>query len=237
MEKVLSLIFFTVQGLVIPSGIGVHLELRRTHYELEVKELEDRYRVEQFIHESSRDEIYDQAGDALYNLSRQQWASATPKQRLEALLKFAPVGCAVLGVPADGLVKVSSAELPEDQAASYSHLDRAITISASLINGTNPEAAVKALLCGVYHHHEWLMIDQIDTLGESADSEYYNLARSWQECLDPDEPDYIGFVDDGSAAEASAHTFAEEELKLVRHYTELRAAEYQSADVQKGKSP
>lgn len=207
--------------LIIPAFTVLHTELRRTSYELKMQEYAEQYEVAQFVDEASKNEIYDNAGEILRHFSTEEWTPDQPKGRLEALLGLALVDCAVLNTDVGGLNAVRSGKLPEDWVASFDQKEGIITISAALVNGTDPKAAAKALLCAVYHYYEWQMIEQMVALGPAADSEYYDLARSWRDCLDPDAPDRIGFLaDDGTAAEKSAHAFAEEEIKLVMQYVQ-----------------
>lgn len=161
---------------------------------------------------SARDAVFQRAGDALTALSPEEWAKHQPEEHLEPLQRFARAVCAVL--PGDDEIDaVRSGTLPEDWAASYNRKDRTITISAALLGGANPEPALKAILCAAYHNYEWELIEQTE---EELCGDHI---QSWKRCLNPDEPDRIGFLaDDGTAADQCAHAFANEEIKPVMQY-------------------
>lgn len=159
---------------------------------------------------AARDEVFQRAGDALTALSPEEWAKRQPEEHLEPLLHIARAVCAAFP-GGDEIDAVRAGDLPEDWAAVYSRQDRSITISAAVLGGASPEPALKAILCAVYHSYEWELVEQTEEGGD--------LIQSWKRCLNPDEPDRIGFsADDGTAAEQNAHAFADEEIKPVMQY-------------------
>ena len=197
--------------LIVPAFIVLRAELRPADsppVEAEQAAVQPLKRLDA----AARDEVLQRAGDALTALSPEEWAKRQPEEHLEPLLHFARAVSAALNL-GEEIGAVRAGDLPEDWAAAYSRQDRTITISAALLGGASPEPALNALLCAVYHSYEWELIEQTEEGGD--------LIQSWKRCLNPNEPDRIGFsADDGTAAEQSAHAFAEEEIKPVMQYVQ-----------------
>lgn len=200
--------------LIVPSLIVLQAELQSADDPPVAAERAAMQPVER-LDNAARDKALGRVGDALQGLSREEWSENQPEERLETLLRLARAERAALHPDDDEIDAVCSGNLPEDWAASYSRRERTITISAALLGGTNPEAAARAILCAVYHSYEWQLIEQTE------EEQYGELMLSWKRCLNPEEPDRIGFLaDDGTSAEKSAHTFAEEEIKPVMQYAQ-----------------
>lgn len=194
--------------LIAPAFVVLRAELQPADNPPVEAELVTVQPVEQ-LDAAARDEVFQRAGDTMTALSPMEWARRQPEEHLEPLQRFARAVCAALNC-GDEIAAVCSGALPEDWAASYNRQNRTITISAALLGGTNPDAAVKAILCAVYHDYEWQLIEQTD------EALCGDEIRSWKHDLHPNEPDRIGFsADDGTAAEQSAHAFADEEIKYV----------------------
>lgn len=194
--------------LIVPAFVVLRTELRPADNPPVEAELVTLQPVER-LDAAARDEVFRQAGEALTALSPEEWVKRQPEEHLEPLQHFARAVCAALNC-GNEIGAVCAGELPEDWAASYNRQDRTITISAALLGGATPEPALKAVLCAVYHSCEWELIEQTD------EDQCGDLIRSWKHGLRPDEPDRIGFsADDGTAAEQSAHAFADEEIKHV----------------------
>ena len=208
--------------LIVPAFIVLYAELQPTDNRPIEAEQETLQPVER-LDAAARDAAYGRAEDALPGLSREEWSKHSPEERLETLFRFARAERAALHADDDELNAVCSGELPEDWAASYSRRDRTITVSPALVGGTNPEAAARAILCAVYHSYEWQLIEQTD------EALCGDEILSWKRCLNPEEPDRIGFSeDDGTAAEQSAHAFAAEEIKHVMQRAEGLGALHQT---------
>ena len=200
--------------LIVPSIVALRAELLSADSPPAAAEQAAIQPIER-LDAAARDAAYDRAEDALQGLSRGEWSAHPPEERLETLLRLARAVSAALCPDDDGIDAVYSGNLPEDWAASYSRRERAVTISAALLGGTNPEAAARAILCAVYHSYERQLIEQTE------EALCGDLILSWKRCLHPDEPDRIGFLaDDGTAAEKSAHAFAEEEIKPLMQYAQ-----------------
>ena len=208
--------------LIVPAFVVLYAELQPTDTPFIEAEQETLQPIER-LDAAARDAAYDRAEDALLGLSREEWSKHQPEERLETLLLLARAERAALQAGNDEIDAVYAEDLPEDWAASYSRRDRTITISAALVGGTNPEAAARAILCAVYHSYEWHLVEQTD------EEQCGDLILNWKRCPNPEEPDHIGFsADDGTAAEQSAHAFADEEIKHVMQRAEALGALHQT---------
>lgn len=215
--------------MLIPSILGTIKIAGQAEHAIFLKDVMNPHIVSCIYNVNSTREQYEEAQESLFpSFSKNNWSSITPEEKEELSLELACFECCVLHVPSDGIKGIClSMNVPNEVDGYYNRSTQMIVLSTAVINGSNRDKALSALLVAVYEYYETQIIDQVyATLGWNsilANSRYFNEARAWQENMDNRYYSLDELYGDENAYLSQPYlkdavSFANEELEKLHSY-------------------
>lgn len=209
--------------LLVPSICGAVHMVRQSEMELLRQEHIYPYMVDTIANCNSKKELYERAQDTLLDsFSEEKWRLTPPEEKADYLLKLAQFDCGALGVSMDNLNGLRlETGTPEGLNGYYDRYQKVICLSAAVINGSNRDKAVQALLAATFNYYQYQLVTGLDWDSEFAQSSYLDQARTWKENMfnhyySMEELDEVSFLSQPIYKDAIA--YADEELQTLRQY-------------------
>lgn len=209
--------------LLVPAIFGAVHMARQSEMELLRQEHIYPYMVDTISNCNSKKELYEQAQDTLFgSFSEEKWRMTPPEEKADYLLKLAQFDCGTLGVSMDNLIGLRLETVtPEGLNGYYDRHQKVICLSAAVVNGSNRDKAVQALLAATFNYYQYQLVTGLDWDSDFAQSSYLDQARTWKENMfnhyySQEELDEASFLSQPIFKDAIA--YADEELQTLRQY-------------------